>query len=79
MMNMLLGDLKLVREVGKLQMSFLGSVKDFKYELPTFFSLFSKYLIDVIIILFGSFLQLFCFTFSQERLQYEKIFKYIFI
>ena len=31
---------------------FFRSVKDFKYELPTFFSLYSKYLIDVIIILF---------------------------
>ena len=34
---------------------FFRSVKDFKYELPTFFSLFSKYLIDVIIILFWVF------------------------
>ena len=47
---------------------FFRSVKDFKYELPTFFSLFSKYLIDVIIILFWVFFTSFSLYFFTRKI-----------
>jgi len=47
---------------------FFRSVKDFKYELPTFFSLFSKYLIDVIIILFWVFFTTFLLYFFTRKI-----------
>ena len=47
---------------------FFRSVKDFKYELPTFFSLFSKYLIDVIIILFWVFFTTFLLYFLTRKI-----------
>ena len=47
---------------------FFRSVKDFKYELPTFFSLFSKYLIDVIIILFWVFFTSFLLYFFTRKI-----------
>ena len=47
---------------------FFRSVKDFKYELPTFFSLFSKYLIDVIIILFWVFFTTFSLYFFTRKI-----------
>ena len=47
---------------------FFRSVKDFKYELPTFFSLYSKYLIDVIIILFWVFFTTFSLYFFTRKI-----------
>ena len=47
---------------------FFRSVIDFKYELPTFFSLFSKYLIDVIIILFWVFFTTFSLYFFTRKI-----------
>ena len=47
---------------------FFRSVKDFKYELPTFFSLYSKYLIDVIIILFWVFFTTFLLYFFTRKI-----------
>ena len=47
---------------------FFRSVKDFKYELPAFFSLFSKYLIDVIIILFWVFFTTFSLYFFTRKI-----------
>ena len=47
---------------------FFRSVKDFKYELPTFFSLFSKYLIDIIIILFWVFFTTFSLYFFTRKI-----------
>ena len=48
---------------------FFRSVKDFKYELPTFFSLYSKYLIDVIIILFWVFFTTFSLYFFTRNIK----------
>ena len=47
---------------------FFRSVKDFKYELPTFFSLYSKYLIDVIIILLWVFFTTFSLYFFTRKI-----------
>ena len=47
---------------------FFRSVKDFRYDLPTFFSLFSKYLIDVIIILFWVFFTTFSLYFFTRKI-----------
>ena len=47
---------------------FFRSVKDFKYELPTFLSLYSKYLIDVIIILFWVFFTSFSLYFFTRKI-----------
>ena len=47
---------------------FFRSVKDFKYEIPTFFSLYSKYLIDVIIILFWVFFTTFSLYFFTRKI-----------
>ena len=47
---------------------FFRSVKDFKYELPPFFSLYSKYLIDVIIILFWVFFTTFSLYFLTRKI-----------
>ena len=47
---------------------FFRSVKDFKYELPTFLSFYSKYLIDVIILCFWVFFTTFSLYFFTRKI-----------
>ena len=47
---------------------FFRSVKDFKYELPTFLSFYSKYLIDVIILFFWVFFTTFLLYFFTRKI-----------